>query len=83
MTAFLEVMRRVLRSRRDSFAPALEAGGQARWKMAVQWVAGPSALLVAEDNGQLRLVDLQSKEQIGRTFLCALGPCLGASFAAR
>lgn len=40
--------------------------------MGVQWVADPPALLVAEDGGTLRLVDLAPKQEIGRTCQCAL-----------
>ncbi len=43
---------------RDSFRPVLQVGLPQRWRFAVQWLADPAGLLVAEDEGALRWTSL-------------------------
>ena len=47
--------------------PVLEAGLQGRWKMGLQWLAAPEGLLLAEDGGTMRWLDLNPFGRNSRT----------------
>jgi hypothetical protein len=61
---------------RDSFRPALQVGLPQRWRFAVQWLADPAGLLVAEDEGALRWTSLdpffrKERMPVNSIFECA------------
>ena len=61
---------------RDSFRPALQVGLPQRWRFAVQWLADPAGLLVAEDEGALRWTSLdpffrKERMPVNSMFECA------------
>ncbi|BDA44713.1 probable general transcription factor 3C polypeptide 2 [Coccomyxa sp. Obi] len=51
---------------RNAFSPMLEAPVSNRWKMGVEWVADPLGIIVAEDNGVVRWVDLNPFDRTAR-----------------
>ncbi|CAL8469549.1 g9090 [Coccomyxa elongata] len=51
---------------RNAFSPMLEAPVSNRWKMGVEWVADPLGIIVAEDSGVVRWVDLDPFNRTAR-----------------
>ena len=61
---------------RDACSPALEARLEGRWKLGLAWLGAPEGLLLAEDGGVMRWVDLNPFGRTHRTptnaqFQCA------------
>ncbi|KAK9908112.1 hypothetical protein WJX75_002889 [Coccomyxa subellipsoidea] len=51
---------------RNLYSPLLEAPLQAHWKLGVEWLADPAGVVIAEDGGSLRWMDLNPFNRTSR-----------------